>query len=134
MKLIKQKGEGFMKDLVENISIMMFFLLPLFALLLKIIYIRGSKFYIEHLIFSLHLHSFTFLMLFLSLLSYIIFTKSFLFYVLLILFVYALLTFKKVYQQRWFKTMLKMFLLFLGYSFTMLIFFVVTMLVTFLLF
>ncbi|MCH8319079.1 MAG: DUF3667 domain-containing protein, partial [Bacteroidetes bacterium] len=134
VKLIRQKGEGFMNDLVENISIMMFFLLPLFALLLKIIYIRRSKFYIEHLIFSLHLHSFTFLMLFLSLLAYIIFSKSFLFYVLLILFVYALLAFKKVYEQRWFKTVLKMFLLFLGYSFTMLIFLVATMLVTFLLF
>ncbi|MBW8049929.1 MAG: DUF3667 domain-containing protein [Cytophagales bacterium] len=134
VKLIRQKGEGFMNDLVENISIMMFFLLPLFALLLKIIYIRRSKFYIEHLIFSLHLHSFTFLMLFLSLLAYIIFSKSFLLYVLLILFVYALFAFKKVYEQRWFKTALKMFLLFLGYGFTMLIFFVATMLVTFLLF
>ena len=134
VKLIRQKGEGFMNDLVENISIMMFFLLPLFALLLKIIYIRRSKFYIEHLIFSLHLHSFTFLMLFLSLLAYILFSKSFLLYVLLILFVYALFAFKKVYEQRWFKTVLKMFLLFLGYSFTMLIFLVATMLVTFLLF
>ena len=134
VKLIRQKGEGFMNDLVENISIMMFFLLPLFALLLKIIYIRRKKYYIEHLIFSLHLHSFTFLMLFLSLLAYLIFSKSFLLYVLLILFVYALLVFKKVYEQRWFKTVVKMLLLFFGYGFTMLIFFVATMLVTFLLF
>jgi len=134
LKIAKKRGEGFWTDLVENISIMMFFLLPLFALLLKIIYIRRSKFYIEHLIFSLHLHSFTFLMLFLSLIAYIIFSKSFLLYLLLILFVYALLAFKKVYEQRWFKTVLKMFLLFLGYSLTMLIFLIATMLVTFLLF
>ena len=40
---------------------MMFILLPLFALILKLTY-RGSKrFYIEHLIFALHTHTFAFI-------------------------------------------------------------------------
>lgn len=37
---------------------MMFVLLPLFALLLKLMYIRSDRFYMEHLILALHSHSF----------------------------------------------------------------------------
>ncbi|MEE2000755.1 DUF3667 domain-containing protein [Alkalimonas sp. MEB108] len=37
---------------------MMFLLLPLFALLLKLMYIRSNRFYMEHLILALHSHSF----------------------------------------------------------------------------
>ena len=38
----------------------MFLLLPAFALSLKLIYLRSKRFYIEHLVFSLHLHAFLF--------------------------------------------------------------------------
>jgi hypothetical protein len=37
---------------------MMFLLLPLFALLLKLLYIRSNRYYMEHLIVALHSHSF----------------------------------------------------------------------------
>jgi hypothetical protein len=37
---------------------MMFVLLPLFALLLKLLYIRSERYYTEHLIVALHSHSF----------------------------------------------------------------------------
>src|SRR5690606_17060731 len=37
---------------------MMFLLLPLFALLLKLLYIRSDRYYMEHLIVALHSHSF----------------------------------------------------------------------------
>ncbi len=37
---------------------MMFLLLPLFALLLKLMYIRSDRYYMEHLIVALHSHSF----------------------------------------------------------------------------
>ncbi|MEX1222327.1 MAG: DUF3667 domain-containing protein [Idiomarina sp.] len=37
---------------------MMFLLLPLFALLLKILYIRSDRYYMEHLIMALNSHSF----------------------------------------------------------------------------
>ena len=39
----------------------MFILLPLYALLLKLIYWRRHKYYVEHLVFALHLHAFAFL-------------------------------------------------------------------------
>ncbi|WP_316788164.1 DUF3667 domain-containing protein [Pedobacter frigoris] len=49
------------EDFVHNLPKMMFLLLPLFALLLKLVYIRKKKYYYEHLIFSFHLHSALFL-------------------------------------------------------------------------
>ena len=41
----------------------MFILLPLFALILKVAFWKNRKFYVEHLIYSFHLHCFLFLFL-----------------------------------------------------------------------
>lgn len=53
--------EKFKEDLLHNIPKMMFLLLPLFALILKLVYINKKKFYYEHIIYSFHLHSAIFL-------------------------------------------------------------------------
>ncbi|MDX1538698.1 DUF3667 domain-containing protein [Arsukibacterium sp.] len=42
---------------------MMFLLLPIFALLLKLLYLRSSRYYMEHLIVALHSHTFILQML-----------------------------------------------------------------------
>src|SRR5690606_19355956 len=60
---------------IKSISIMMFFLLPVFGVILKLMYFRKRKFYIEHLIFSIHLHAFLFLLLTFSLLGNIQFPE-----------------------------------------------------------
>lgn len=49
------------EDMIKYIPKMMFLLLPLFALILKIVYIRKDRFYYEHLIYSFHTHSAIFL-------------------------------------------------------------------------
>jgi hypothetical protein len=49
-------------DAIEHrIPTLLFLGVPLFALLLKLLYLRSGKFYVEHLIFSLHLHTWLFL-------------------------------------------------------------------------
>jgi hypothetical protein len=48
---------------IGNLPLMMFILLPVYALLLKLLYVRSGRYYVEHLIYSLHLHSFIFLVL-----------------------------------------------------------------------
>jgi hypothetical protein len=64
--------EKFTEDLMHNIPKMMFLLLPLFALILKLVYLRKDKFYYEHLIYSFHVHSAIFLsILFTMLLQWI---------------------------------------------------------------
>lgn len=54
-------GKKMLEDFLHNLPKMMFLLLPLFAFLLKLVYIRKKKYYYEHLIFSFHLHSALFL-------------------------------------------------------------------------
>ncbi len=51
----------FVSDLLENAPLAMFLLLPAYALLLKLLYVRKGIFYVEHLVFALHLHSLVFL-------------------------------------------------------------------------
>ena len=60
--------EIFMEDFRHNIPKMMFVLLPMFALILSVAFWRNHKYYVEHLIFSFHLHSFIFLSLIISML------------------------------------------------------------------
>ncbi|MDB4922418.1 DUF3667 domain-containing protein [Mucilaginibacter sp.] len=55
--------EVFFDELKHNIPKMMFLMLPLFALILKVTFWRNKKFYVEHLIYSLHLHCFLFIFL-----------------------------------------------------------------------
>lgn len=58
----------FMEDLMHNIPKMMFLLLPMFALILKLVYINKKKYYYEHLIYSFHLHSAIFLSILITML------------------------------------------------------------------
>lgn len=48
-------------ETLNKIPTAMFVLLPLFALLLKGLYFRTGKYYVEHFVFSLHYHAFAFL-------------------------------------------------------------------------
>jgi hypothetical protein len=53
--------EKIQEEILHNIPKMMFILLPLFALILKLVYFRSKKYYYEHLIYSFHVHSALFL-------------------------------------------------------------------------
>ncbi|MEM1041487.1 MAG: DUF3667 domain-containing protein [Bacteroidota bacterium] len=49
------------RGMIARVPTVMFLLLPLFALLLKLVYIRRGWYYSEHLVFALHGHAFAFL-------------------------------------------------------------------------
>jgi hypothetical protein len=51
----------FVKTLISNLPYMMLCCIPLFALVLTILYLRRKIFYIDHLIYALHIHSFAYL-------------------------------------------------------------------------
>jgi hypothetical protein len=101
---------------VGNLPLMMFLLLPIYALFLKLLYVRSGRYYVEHLIYSLHLHSFVFLTLgaifawlgALDSLGYapqvhgLVVACWWVYFVL-----YPWLAMKRVYGQGWFKTSLK---------------------------
>ena len=48
----------FLDTLRSNIPAMMLCCIPLFAFILKILYIRKRRFYVEHLVYALHIHTF----------------------------------------------------------------------------
>lgn len=57
------KGEAFrtlIEAFEENAPAGVFVMMPLFALILKILYARRKRFYVEHFVFALHVHAFAF--------------------------------------------------------------------------
>ena len=55
------KGGLFLDTLRSNIPAMMLCCIPLFAFVLKILYITKKRFYVEHLVYALHIHTFLYL-------------------------------------------------------------------------
>jgi hypothetical protein len=55
------------KQFLEYVPQTMFIILPLFAAVLKLLYLRRRRLYVEHFVFALHLHAFTFMMIALTL-------------------------------------------------------------------
>jgi hypothetical protein len=59
---IRSDPQSFLNDALEYLPQMMFLLLPLFALLIRVAYLLSPFHYLQHLIFSLHYHSFAYLL------------------------------------------------------------------------
>jgi len=126
----KQSPQAFVSALLRDIPKMMFFLLPLFALSLKLLYLRNKRLYVEHLVFLLHVHAFAFLALTPLLLTPPLWRGLF---VGLALPVYVAAALRAVYKQGWPKTLLKFTLLGLGYVLLLALCFVGTTVVALLL-
>ena len=109
-----ENPRDFVGALIDRMPYMMFLLLPVFALLLKLMYLRAGRLYMEHLIFTLHMHA----------LAFFAFTAGVLmeewgspwvqeagFWVLLSPFLYLFLAMRRVYKQSFLKTAFKTSLL-----------------------
>lgn len=108
-KLATNDISFFAYEIFGNLSLMMIIMIPFFALLLKVLYIRRPFVYIDHLIHSIHIHSLAYLLygsiFFLSL--YLESTMNLVWGALLFVTVYAFLSFKRVYKQGYRKTIFK---------------------------
>jgi len=117
----------FLSDFSDNFAKMMFLLLPVAALQLKVLYWRRKKLYIEHLIFSLHVHAFIFSLLILT----VIFNyKIVMWFVIIASLVYIYMAMKNYYGQSYPKTAAKMLLLMLSYGITTILVMTLTLVVT----
>ncbi|MBC7922787.1 MAG: DUF3667 domain-containing protein [Ferruginibacter sp.] len=135
LKIVRRDTESLVEYFLGKTSLMMFLLLPFFALLLKLFYIRSKRFYVEHLVFTLHIHAFTFFLFSVGfLISKVYDDDGLVAWTALGLFVYLVFSFRNVYRQGWFKTLAKMFVLFLLYVTSLSLFLVGTILLSFLLF
>ncbi len=104
----------FISSAIQNLPIMMFFLIPVFAFLLWILYLRSGKFYVEHLIHGLHLHSFAYVIYGLGTL-WMFETELVIPLVFLLCFIwvttYTYLSLMNVSKQGWFITLVKLWTL-----------------------
>ncbi|MEM6726129.1 MAG: DUF3667 domain-containing protein, partial [Bacteroidota bacterium] len=118
-KIIKLNKDGgsFMNFLFQRSAWAIFLMMPFLALFLKLIYIRRKRYYIEHVIFSVHFHSFMFLFLTICLLivqdlnhfnpvPYFIISA-----------IYLLIAMKRFYGQGYLKTFFKYLLVLIAYGF-----------------
>jgi hypothetical protein len=62
-------GKTFLRELVNNIPKMLFFFLPVIALAMKVLYFGSHRYYVEHLLFFVHVHSFIFVVLSVTLIT-----------------------------------------------------------------
>lgn len=110
--LLCRSPERAMAKILELMSWAFFILLPLFALILKLFYIRRKQNYMRHLIFSIHIHSFIFILFTLIIGLYLLFNGNLetITSILLLTFpVYFVLALKKFYGQGIGKVIVKFF-------------------------
>ncbi|NIP78705.1 MAG: hypothetical protein GWM90_05665 [Gemmatimonadetes bacterium] len=99
--------ETFTGTFFNYVPTMMFILLPVFAGVLKLLYIRRRRYYAEHFVFLLHVHSFVFLLATVMLLFRRWVTGWLEVALGLWILVYIYLAMKRVYGQGWLKTFVK---------------------------
>lgn len=59
---LREDPSEFIEAMVDHLPQLMFLLLPLFALLVQVAYLFSPFHYLQHLVFTLHYHSFVFLL------------------------------------------------------------------------
>jgi hypothetical protein len=126
---INENPNLFIDKVFDILPATMFVLLPVVALIFKFWYLFAKRYYIEHLIFSLHNHAFLFVSLILILLANVsetLFTRydhttaatSMTWTMAVIgswIPLYMLISLRVVYRQNWFMTMGKFILIGLSY-------------------
>ncbi len=128
----KEMTKQFIDDAVGNIPRMLFFLMPIFALLLKLLYVRRDYFYSEHLVFTVIYYDFIYLagslIILVNQVSWLIWLQYFLY---AWIFIYLYKAMRNVYKQRRAKTVTKYSLLLTMFFFCALFGFVIIFLIAF---
>lgn len=117
-------GRAFIGKLLDNVPAALFILLPLMALILKLLYPLSKRYYVEHLLFVVHFHAFVFLILSLQILFGRIgaltglpdaFAAITSFAVSLYIPIYLYKAIRRVYEQGHLFTLAKYLVLFMSY-------------------
>src|SRR6266480_1286698 len=105
----------FLITMTSNLPYMVLCCIPLFAFVLKILYLRKRVFYIDHLVYALHIHTFAYLAIMLIVLATLGLNRTvpgvlagWIVGLLWTIFaVQIFLSIRRVYRQGWFMTVLK---------------------------
>lgn len=109
---MEENVKTFLNYLVSNISIALFFLLPIFTLFVWLVYLRKKLSYMEHLVFVFNTQTVLFLLLLIFFCIDVIMGTENQWWLTFCLFsLYLLLALKGFYQQGLIKTLIKYFIL-----------------------
>lgn len=123
---LQAKGNAenlFWKEFIDQLPKVIFFLLPIFALIVKLVYIRRKIYYVNHLIFSLHVHSIIFIYL---LVIILIEAEYLLFLFIPLLWFHLFFSIRYVYNQSKLMSFIKLNTIFFIYFFFLILGFAVT--------
>ncbi|MFN8347206.1 MAG: DUF3667 domain-containing protein [Spirosomataceae bacterium] len=114
--LVDSDLKGFTHKLFKTLSIVMFVLMPVVAFLLLALYYRRRLYYYEHLIFSVHFHTITFLAFSMAILfDWLLNIEFFRSVTVLVLLFYLYKSLRFIYGQSRFKTISIYLLLIISY-------------------
>ena len=107
---LQQSGNNLLPFILGNSLWVALLMMPFLALILRLLYLRKDYYYVEHLIFSFHAHSFTFLLFtFICLFTNLIYFHHIIFFLgFFVLFIYLYKSLKNVYKQARWITILKL--------------------------
>ncbi|WP_243409585.1 DUF3667 domain-containing protein [Pontibacter virosus] len=115
------------QKLLKNISFMMFVLMPFFGLILYLFFRSQGRNYVEHLMFSVHFHTFVFLLIMFAILLEVVFSSlDANGWVFLISMVYLFFALRHVYKESYLRTAVKLIPIGLTYLVSLIILFVAT--------
>jgi len=114
------KRNQLVDQMIARVPTALFVMLPLFAGVLWVLYIRNDRYYVEHLVFALHCHAYYFLLMtFAALVPTQLKVGWAPQELCLVVFpIYSWIALKRNYGQGWFKTTIKAVIL--GYAYCML--------------
>lgn len=136
MRFIKNP-DSLLQFIVSHLTWMFLLLMPVSALVLKLLYWRRGRFYIEHLVFTLHLQSFFFLFfafIFIVVPKQIDWMLSTTLFLLSTTFLYLFLAFRSFYGQGLFKIIFKQIIYILTYFYLFATFLMFTLFISALVF
>lgn len=100
------------KGAIEQSPLVMFCLLPIYALLLKIVFVGTRWLYVDHLVFALHVHSVWFLCVLVAMVLPDVMASM----MLVLVLVYTTIALQHAYRAGWGPTLARAFVLGTGYT------------------
>lgn len=113
---INSDPDRFVQSSFRATSIVMFVMLPFFGFILYLFNYRRSKYYVEHLVHSVHLHTFFFTVFLFGTLANLLLDWNSYGWLFAIGFIYLFLSLRMVYSQSYIKSFIKSILIVFAYS------------------
>ncbi len=117
LNMYRAKGKGIIPTIFSQIPLAIFLSLPIYTLLLWLTHVRRKKRFSEHLILTLYLFGFLFMLLSILLITFWI-TEAYALWSLFFIVspIYFLISFKMFYRQAWWKAFVKLILVSFAFS------------------